>query len=95
MLDTQTIDGLYALKLPAMATGLAEQREQAAYQGLSFEERLENDQASAALRPPLPTRSESADTRSESTEYSASCPARRGTAPPGFPPWGCQRSRAG
>jgi DNA replication protein DnaC len=40
MLDTKTVDGLYALKLPAMAAGLAEQRDQAAYQGLSFEERL-------------------------------------------------------
>ena len=40
LLDNKTIDGLYALKLPAMAAGLAEQRDQAAYQGLSFEERL-------------------------------------------------------
>ncbi len=40
MLTTQTIDGLYALKLPAMAAGLTEQREQPAYTELSFEERL-------------------------------------------------------
>lgn len=40
MLDTKTIEGLYALKLPAMAAGLAEQRDQAAYGGLSFEQRL-------------------------------------------------------
>ena len=40
MLDNKTIDGLYALKLPAMAAGLAEQRDQAPYQALSFEERL-------------------------------------------------------
>ena len=40
LLDNKTIDGLYALKLPAMAAGLAEQRDQAPYQALSFEERL-------------------------------------------------------
>jgi DNA replication protein DnaC len=40
MLDNKTRDGLYALRLPAMATALAEQTGQAAYQGLSFEERL-------------------------------------------------------
>ena len=40
MLNHATIEGLYALKLPAMATGLAEQDASAAYQGLTFEERL-------------------------------------------------------
>ncbi|MGH9107191.1 MAG: IS21-like element helper ATPase IstB [Acidimicrobiales bacterium] len=40
MLDNKTTDGLYALRLPAMAAGLAEQAGQAAYSGLSFEERL-------------------------------------------------------
>lgn len=40
MLDNKTIDALYALRLPAMAAGLAEQSDQAAYQALSFEERL-------------------------------------------------------
>lgn len=40
MLNHQTIEGLYALKLPAMAAGLAEQDGSAAYQALSFEERL-------------------------------------------------------
>lgn len=40
MLDNKTVEGLYALRLPAMATGLSEQAGQAAYQGLSFEERL-------------------------------------------------------
>jgi len=40
MLDNKTVEGLYALRLPAMAAGLAEQADQAAYQGLSFEERL-------------------------------------------------------
>lgn len=40
MLNHQTIDGLYALKLPAMAAGLAEQASSASYQGLTFEERL-------------------------------------------------------
>lgn len=36
----QTIEGLYALKLPAMAAGVAEQAASPAHQGLSFEERL-------------------------------------------------------
>jgi DNA replication protein DnaC len=40
MLDHQTVEGLYALNLPAMAAGLAEQAGQASYQALSFEERL-------------------------------------------------------
>lgn len=40
MLNHQTIEGLYALKLPAMAVGLAEQAESASHQALSFEERL-------------------------------------------------------
>lgn len=40
VLNHQTIDGLHALKLPAMAAGLAEQAASAAHQGLSFEERL-------------------------------------------------------
>ncbi len=40
MLNHQTIEGLYALKLPAMAAGLAEQAESASHQALSFEERL-------------------------------------------------------
>jgi hypothetical protein len=40
MLNNQTIEGLYALRLPAMASGLIEQRERADYQALSFEERL-------------------------------------------------------
>jgi DNA replication protein DnaC len=40
MLNHQTIEGLYALKLPAMAAGLTEQAESASYQALSFEERL-------------------------------------------------------
>jgi len=40
MLNHQTIEGLYALKLPAMATGLAEQAESANHQALSFEDRL-------------------------------------------------------
>jgi DNA replication protein DnaC len=40
MIDNKTIDGLYALRLPAMAAALQEQRAQASYQGLSFEERL-------------------------------------------------------
>ena len=39
MLDNQTIEGLYALKLNAMATGLIDQRA-TQYQALSFEERL-------------------------------------------------------
>jgi DNA replication protein DnaC len=40
MLDNATIDGLHALRLPAMAKGLLEQREMRDYEGLSFEERL-------------------------------------------------------
>ncbi len=40
MLTTATTDGLKALRLDAMAAALAEQREQAAYSGLGFEERL-------------------------------------------------------
>lgn len=40
VLNNQTIEGLHALKLPAMAAGLAEQREQPGHQGLAFEERL-------------------------------------------------------
>lgn len=40
MLDNQTIEGLYALKLNAMATGLIDQRERPEYQALSFEERF-------------------------------------------------------
>ncbi len=40
MLNHQTIEGLYALKLPAMAAGLAEQDASAAHQALAFEERL-------------------------------------------------------
>jgi DNA replication protein DnaC len=40
MLDSATIDGLKALRLDAMAAALAEQREQASYTGLGFEERL-------------------------------------------------------
>jgi DNA replication protein DnaC len=40
LLDNKTIDGLYTLRLPAMAAGLAEQRDQAPYQALSFEDRL-------------------------------------------------------
>ena len=40
VLNHQTIEGLHALKLPAMAAGLAEQAASAAHQGLSFEERL-------------------------------------------------------
>ena len=40
MLDSPTIDGLRALRLDAMAAALAEQREQASYTGLGFEERL-------------------------------------------------------
>ncbi|MHB1535296.1 MAG: IS21-like element helper ATPase IstB [Acidimicrobiales bacterium] len=40
MLNHQTIEGLYALKLPAMAAGLAEQAESASHQALTFEERL-------------------------------------------------------
>lgn len=40
MLNHATIDGLHALKLPAMAAGLAEQAASAAHQALTFEERL-------------------------------------------------------
>lgn len=40
MLTNPTIEGLYALKCPAMAQGLIEQAESASHQGLSFEERL-------------------------------------------------------
>jgi DNA replication protein DnaC len=40
MLHTQTIDGLYALRLEAMAQALADQEESAEYQALSFEDRL-------------------------------------------------------
>ncbi|MGH8996117.1 MAG: IS21-like element helper ATPase IstB [Acidimicrobiales bacterium] len=40
MLNNQTIDGLYALKLNAMAEALAEQHESAEYQALSFDERF-------------------------------------------------------
>ena len=40
VLNHQTIEGLYALKLPAMAAGLAEQDASAAHQALSFAERL-------------------------------------------------------
>jgi len=40
VLDNQTIEGLYALKLPAMAAGLTEQATSATYGELSFEERL-------------------------------------------------------
>jgi DNA replication protein DnaC len=40
VLNHQTIEGLYALKLPAMAAGLKEQSESADRQALSFDERL-------------------------------------------------------
>jgi DNA replication protein DnaC len=40
MLNSQTIEGLHALKLPAMAAGVIEQRELPEYLELSFEERL-------------------------------------------------------
>ena len=40
MLTNATIDGLYALGLPAIARGLVEQRERPDYQTLSFEDRL-------------------------------------------------------
>jgi DNA replication protein DnaC len=40
VLTNQTIEGLLALRLPAMAAGLAEQAASAAHQGLSFDERL-------------------------------------------------------
>ncbi|MDQ6727987.1 MAG: IS21-like element helper ATPase IstB, partial [Actinomycetota bacterium] len=40
MLNHPTIEGLHALKLPAMAAGLADQAASAAHQALSFDERL-------------------------------------------------------
>ena len=40
VLNSQTIEGLHALRLPAMAAGLAEQAASPAHQGLSFDERL-------------------------------------------------------
>jgi len=40
VLNSQTIEGLHALRLPAMAAGVAEQAASPAHQGLSFEERL-------------------------------------------------------
>jgi DNA replication protein DnaC len=40
MIDTKTIEGLHALRLPAMAAALTDQRDQAAYGSLSFEQRL-------------------------------------------------------
>jgi DNA replication protein DnaC len=40
LLNNQTIEGLYALKLPAMAAGVVEQAASASHQALSFEERL-------------------------------------------------------
>jgi len=40
VLNHQTIEGLYALKLPAMAAGLAEQGGSVAHQALSLDERL-------------------------------------------------------
>lgn len=40
VLNHQTIEGLYDLRLPAMAAGLVEQAASANYQALSFEERL-------------------------------------------------------
>jgi len=40
MLINPTVDGLYALNLPAMARALVDQRERADHQALSFEERL-------------------------------------------------------
>ncbi|MHB1173361.1 MAG: IS21-like element helper ATPase IstB [Lacisediminihabitans sp.] len=40
MLNHNTIEGLKSLRLPAMASGLAQQREQPDYSSLSFEERL-------------------------------------------------------
>jgi len=40
VLNHQTIEGLYALKLPAMAAGLAEQVSSASHQALTFDERL-------------------------------------------------------
>lgn len=40
MLTTQTIEGLYALKLPAMAEAVTEQAENPEYQALGFDDRL-------------------------------------------------------
>ena len=40
MLNHNTIEGLKSLRLPAMANGLVQQREQPDYSSLSFEERL-------------------------------------------------------
>ena len=40
MLTNTTIEGLKSLRLPAMAAGLAQQREHPDYAGLSFEDRL-------------------------------------------------------
>ena len=40
MLTNSTIEGLRALRLPAMVAGLQEQREHPDYEGLSFEDRL-------------------------------------------------------
>lgn len=40
MLHSQTIEGLYTLRLPAMAAGLVEQADSPAHHGLSFDERL-------------------------------------------------------
>ena len=40
MLTNNTVEGLRALRLPAMVTGLQEQREHPDYEGLSFEDRL-------------------------------------------------------
>ena len=40
VLHTRTIEGLHALRMPAMAAGLAEQTDSPAHQGLSFDERL-------------------------------------------------------
>lgn len=40
VLHSQTIEGLYTLRLPAMAAGLVEQADSPAHQGLSFDERL-------------------------------------------------------
>jgi DNA replication protein DnaC len=40
MIDNATIEGLRALRLPAMARGLTEQREHPDYETLSFEDRL-------------------------------------------------------
>src|SRR5579859_6179929 len=40
MLTSATIEGLRSLRLDAMAAALADQREQAGYAGLGFEERL-------------------------------------------------------